>query len=151
KESCGEESNQSSSSPEEERIDGIAVGHSEREELQQANRSQTATIEEGESSQHPSPSAAEGRGDGVRLPQGRDRRCQSQRLQDESSEEWSESPSCTDEESDDGIVFANSGEETGRNNKSQRETSGEERSRYRPPSLARESDDASEPGQDSDQ
>ncbi|CAG0896417.1 unnamed protein product [Cyprideis torosa] len=81
----GEESNQSSSSkgcilsPGEGRSDGIAVGHSEREEPHQVNRSQqTATIEEGESSQRPSPSAAEGRDDGVRLPQGRDRRCQSQ-------------------------------------------------------------------------
>ncbi|CAG0898188.1 unnamed protein product [Cyprideis torosa] len=151
----GEESSQSSSSPEEERSDDIAGGHSGREELQQENRSQTATIEEGESSQRPSASAAEGRDGGVRLPQGRDQRFQSQ---DEScGEEGSESPSCTDEESDDGIVFENSREETGRSNQSQqRETSGEEGSSNRPPSLAGESDDDvifqdSEPGQDSDQ
>ncbi|CAG0901250.1 unnamed protein product [Cyprideis torosa] len=157
--SSGEESSQTSSSPGEERSDGIAVGHSGREELQQANRSQqTATIEEGESSQRPSPSTAEGRGDGFRLPQGRDRSNQSQ---DESyEEECSESPSCTDEQSEDGIVFENSGEETGRSNQSQLqqpETSGEERSSNRQPSLAGESGDDvivfrdSETGQDSDQ
>ncbi|CAG0903405.1 unnamed protein product [Cyprideis torosa] len=153
--SGGEESNECSSSPGEGRSDDIAVGDSKREEPQQVNRSQqTATIEEGESSQHPSPSAAEGRGDGVRLPQARDRRCQSQ---DEScGEERSESPSCSDEESDDGIVFENSGEETGQSNQSQQpETSGEEGSSKRPPSLAGESDDdvifQAEPGQDSDQ
>ncbi|CAG0904726.1 unnamed protein product [Cyprideis torosa] len=77
--SSGEESNQCSSSPGEERSDGIVVGHSERDEPHQANRKQTATTEEGECSRRPSPSAAEGMDDGFRLPQGRDRRCQSQR------------------------------------------------------------------------
>ncbi|CAG0901968.1 unnamed protein product, partial [Cyprideis torosa] len=152
--SDGEESNGCSRSPGEERNDGNVVGHSERKELQQPNRNQTATTEEGESSQRPSPSTAEGRGGGVRLPQGSD---QSNESQDEScDEEGSESPSCTDEESDVEIVFANSGEETGQSNKNQqRETSGEEGSSDRPPSLAGESDDDvtfqdSESGQDTD-
>ncbi|CAG0882768.1 unnamed protein product [Cyprideis torosa] len=154
--SSGEESNHTSSSPREGISDDIVVERSEGEELQQANRSQqTATIEEGESSQRPSPSTAEERDDGVRLPQGRDRSDQSQ---DEScEEEWSESPSCTDEESDDGIVFENSGEEIGRINKIQQpETSGEKGPSNRPPSLAGESDDDvifqdSEPQEDTDQ
>ncbi|CAG0902331.1 unnamed protein product [Cyprideis torosa] len=94
------------------------------------------TIEERESSQLPSPTAAEGSNNGTRLPQGNHQNNQSQEESSE-EEEWNESPSCSDEESDDGIEFANSGEETEINNRSQQhETCGEGGS-----SSAEESDD----------
>ncbi|CAG0907701.1 unnamed protein product, partial [Cyprideis torosa] len=101
--SSGEESNQCSSSPGEGRIDGNVVGQSEREEPQQVNRSQL-TIAEGESSQRPSPSNAEGRDGGGRLPQGSDLSNQSQDKSSDQSESRQDNqrrlPRGNEEESD---------------------------------------------------